>query len=252
MPRMARTKSETGIYHVVLRGINQQRIFEDDEDYKKMLINFSKHKSSSGYEIYGYCLMSNHVHLLIKEGKEELGNIFRRIGASYVYWYNWKYNRRGHLFQDRYKSETIETDEYLLTVLRYIHQNPVKAGFVASIDTYHWSSYNEYIKRAEICDIEFPLSLFSDDSSEALAQFIKFNQSENKDQCLEYTDWARLNDKEAVEIIKNIVQVKSPTEIQGFEKEKSNTIIKKLKEKGLSIRQIQRLTGVSFGIIRKV
>ena len=72
--------------------------------------------------------MSNHIHLLLKEGEEDLGTLFKRIGASYVYWYNWKYNRTGHLFQDHFKSEPVEDDTYLLTVLRYIHQNPLKAG----------------------------------------------------------------------------------------------------------------------------
>ena len=104
MPRKPREKSSTGIYHVILRGINGQVIFEDHEDFEKFLQTIIKYKDVSEYEIYAYCLMSNHVYLLIKEGKEDLGIVFRRIGARYVYWYNWKYNRRGHLFQDRYKS----------------------------------------------------------------------------------------------------------------------------------------------------
>jgi REP element-mobilizing transposase RayT len=65
--------------------------------------------------------MSNHIHRLIKEGKEDLGIVFRRIGSKFVYWYNWKYKRSGHLFQDRYKSEVVENDKYFLTVLKYIH-----------------------------------------------------------------------------------------------------------------------------------
>ena len=92
--------------------------------------------------------MTNHVHLLIKERNEDLGIVFRRIGAKYVYWYNHKYKRRGYLFQDRYKSEAVESDEYLLTVLRYIHQNPVKAGISKNVRSYPWSSYNEYITKA--------------------------------------------------------------------------------------------------------
>ncbi|WP_311135817.1 transposase [Acetobacterium paludosum] len=75
------------------------------EDYQKFLDTIKDYQEISGYEIYGYCLMTNHVHLLVKEGKEDLGPIFKRIGASYVYWYNWKCNRSGHLFQDRFKSE---------------------------------------------------------------------------------------------------------------------------------------------------
>ena len=98
MSRKAREKSSTGIYHVILRGINGQIIFKDNEDYKKLIQTINEYKEISGYEIYAFCLMNNHIHLLMKEGKEDLGIVFRRIGASYVYWYNRKYKRRGHLF----------------------------------------------------------------------------------------------------------------------------------------------------------
>lgn len=252
MPRKAREKSSTGIYHVILRGINRQRIFEDDEDYEKLLETLKDYKEKSGYEIYAYCFMSNHVHILLKEGQEELGTIFRRIGATYVYWYNWKYNRRGHLFQGRYKSETVETDRYFLTVLRYIHQNPLKAGMVKKILEYPWSSYREYIENPKICDIEFTLNLFSEDREKAMRLFKEFNLEENKDKCLEYDQNMRWKDPEAIDFIKRISGVQSPLEIQGFEKEKRNDIVKKCKEEGLSIRQIERLTGISFGVIRGI
>jgi len=252
MPRRSRTKSSTGIYHVVLRGINKQRIFEDDQDHQKYLQTIKKYKKTSGYEVYAYCLMHNHIHLLLKEGKEDLGITFRRIGASYVYWFNWKYSRGGHLFQDRYKSEVVETDRYFLTVMRYIHQNPIKAGIVKEIQTYPWSSYGEYIKTAELCDTEFALSLFSPNPKEALYLWEKFNQEKNNDNCLEYYNRVRLNDTEAAELIQKIAGVQSPSEIQNFEKQKRDNVIKKLKGRGLSIRQIERLTGVSFGVIRGV
>ncbi|SHJ57504.1 REP-associated tyrosine transposase [Paramaledivibacter caminithermalis] len=252
MPRRAREKSSTGIYHVILRGINRQRIFEDDEDYEKLLETLKDNKKVSGYKIYAYCFMSNHIHLLIKEGEEDLGTIFRRIGATYVYWYNWKYNRHGHLFQDRYKSEVVENDRYFLTVLRYIHQNPLKAGIVEDISKYPWSSYREYIAKPMICDIEMALSLFTEDRQKAIALFKGFNLEKNNDVCLEYNQNVRLNDEEASEFIKGIAEVKSPLEIQNFKNEKRNKIIKKCKEKGLSIRQIERLTGVSFGVIRRI
>jgi len=88
VPRRAREKSSTGIYHVMLRGINKQIIFEDNEDYEKFLQIIKGYRDECGYEIYAFCLMSNHIHILIKEAKEDLGMVFRRIGAKYVYWYN--------------------------------------------------------------------------------------------------------------------------------------------------------------------
>lgn len=252
MPRGARRKSSMGIYHAILRGINKQRIFEDNKDYKKFLYKLEDCKKKSGYEIYAYCLMNNHVHLLVKEGHEDLGTTFRRIGASYVYWYNWKYNRRGHLFQDRYRSEAVEGTRYFLTVLRYIHQNPLKAGIVKKIADYPWSSLQEYIGEQKICSTSFALSLFSGDKEKALEQFKEFNFSQNEDQCMEYDDNGRLNDLEAAEIIKMISGARSPLEIQNFVKEKRDGIIKMCRYEGLSIRQIERLTGISFGVIRKV
>jgi putative transposase len=252
MPRRARKKSRTGIYHVVLRGINRQIIFEDDEDYQKLLETLKECEEKGGCEIHAYCLMSNHIHLLLKEGKEDLGIVFRRLGATYVYWYNWKYSRRGHLFQDRYKSEVVESDSYFLTVLRYIHQNPLKAGMVNNIADYPWSSCGEYIGKAGICNIEFGLSLFSKERAKAIRLFKEFNLAENKDQCLEYDQNRRLNDAEATGFIKSISGVQSPLEIQCLEKEKRNEVIKRCKTQGLSIRQIERLTGVSFGVIRRI
>ena len=127
MPRASRVKSESGIYHIMLRGINQQVIFEQSEDYEKFTEMLNKYKAISGYKVFAYCLMSNHIHLVIKEEKESIDQIIKRIAGSYVYWYNWKYYRKGHLFQDRFRSEPIEDEKYLLTVIRYIHRNPVSA-----------------------------------------------------------------------------------------------------------------------------
>ena len=85
--------------------------------------------------------MGNHVHLLLKEASETIGNIMKRIASSYVYHYNHKYDRVGHLFQERFKSQPVNDFSYFITLLRYIHQNPLKAMLVDSIDEYEWSSW---------------------------------------------------------------------------------------------------------------
>ncbi len=107
MPRQARKKSKTGIYHIMVRGINRQNIFEDDEDYSIFIHTIRKNKEKSKFELYGYCIMGNHVHLLSREGKEPLSLTMQRICSSFVFWYNLKYDRVGHLFQERYKSEVV-------------------------------------------------------------------------------------------------------------------------------------------------
>ena len=128
MPTRPRLSSNLGIYHVVYRGINKQRIFEDSEDYEKFLSILRKYQPICGYKIIAYCLMSNHIHLLIKPGEIPLPRVFQRIIPSFVYWYNKKYQRVGSLFQARFKSRPINNRSQLLIVTRYIHQNPVKAA----------------------------------------------------------------------------------------------------------------------------
>ena len=248
MPRTPRQKSESGIYHIMLRGINQQVIFEDEEDYLKFVETLKQYKAVSGYKVFAYCLMSNHIHILIKVEKENLDLIMKRIAGSYVYWYNWKYYRRGHLFQDRYKSEVVEDDSYFLTVLRYIHQNSVKAGIVKTIDQYKYSSYNDYINNEKgIVDIEFALSMLSKES------FVAFNNESCNDVCLDLNSKEfRINDVDAQKVLKKVSKCDNATEFQQIEQKQREKYIKKLKENGLSIRQISRLTGVSFAIVRKI
>ena len=244
MPRQARRKSESGIYHIILRGINQQQIFEDEEDSLRFLETLLKYKEQCGYEIYAYCLMSNHVHILLKEGKENLTLVLKRIAGSYVYWYNWKYHRSGHLFQDRFKSEPVEDDAYFLTVIRYIHQNPVKAGICRNVDGYKFSSYNEYINNSTLVDIDFCLGIIDKE------QFIEFNNEFNDDVCLDISNNDfRLNDDEALKIILKTCRCKSVSDFQKFDKIKRNYYIGKFYQKGLSIRQISRLTGLSRKVV---
>jgi REP element-mobilizing transposase RayT len=252
MPRKARTKSSTGIYHILIRGINRQIIFEDDEDYQQYLEVLKEQKEKSGIEIYAYCLMSNHIHLLIKEGSEELGTVFKRIGASYVYWYNWKYNRRGHLYQDRFKSEEVQNDSYFLTVIKYIHQNPVKAGITKKLEQYPWCSYNEYVGEKGFCETQTAFKIFSDNPLRAVILFKEFSIGKVEDNVLDDDEKIRWKDNEASIFIKKLASVVSPTDIQNMGQESRDQIILACKQQGMSIRQIVRLTGVSFGVIRKL
>ena len=246
MPRHARQKSKTGIYHVVMRGINRQTIFEDDEDNERFLETIKKYKAISGYKLYAYCLMCNHFHLLLKVEKEEIGTIIRRIAGSYVYWYNLKYRRSGHLFQDRYRRESVANDKYFMAVLRYIHNNPLKAGLCKELSEYRYSSYNDYSSEdAGLVDIGFLYSITDKDS------FSKFSKETQDDGYLDVSDEStRLNDADAGVILRNVSNCGTAAEFQSLEIPQRNRFIRELKDKGLSIRQISRLTGISFGIVR--
>ena len=234
MPRQARRKSESGIYHIILRGANQETIFHDDEDNRKFLYVLSYYKNVCNYKILAYCLMKNHVHILLNEEGEELPLIMKRIAGKYVYWYNGKYGRIGHLFQDRYRSEPVEDDKYFLTVLRYIHQNPVKAKVVKTVSDYPYSSYNEYLSEANITDTELALEILPQD------EFVDFHAYLPEDSCLDITKSRKhLTDEEAKRIFDNLSKF---VDMSNLDIETEIELTKALKAKGLSARQIIRVT----------
>ena len=247
MPRQARKKSKTGIYHIMLRGINQQQIFEDSEDFDKFLQVLKDCKAISEFKIFAYCLMGNHIHLLIQEVVEPIEQIMKRIATRFVYWYNIKYRRVGHLFQDRFKSEPIEDDAYFLTVLRYIHQNPIKAGISKKLQSYQYSSYNEFLETSNLIDNEFVFEIIDKE------QFISFNNEKSFDKCLDVEENSRIKvtDEQAQKIIEKYSKCKNVSEFQSLDVKLRDKYLKKFREDGLSIRQISRMTGVSFNIVRK-
>lgn len=247
MPRKARKQAESGIYHVMLRGIDRQSIFEDAQDHSFFLEVLQQCREVCGFELYAYCLMGNHVHLLLRVKDVGLETIFKRIGGRYVYWYNVKYQRVGHLFQDRFRSEPVEDDVYFLTVLRYIHQNPVKARVVKRIGDYPYSSYPAYLAQDPTVDTKFALGMLPGEV------FIRFNETPNSDECLEINQSARrgMPDDRAREIIQKCSRCKTITEFQSLEEEKKAQAVRKIYEKGVSIRQISRLTGSTKGLVEK-
>ena len=103
MGRLRREKSKSGIYHIMIRGINRQTIFKDNDDRQRFLDTLNRFKFISNYDLYGYCLMDNHIHLLIKENTESISTAIKRISSSYVYWYNEKYDRIGTCFREDLK-----------------------------------------------------------------------------------------------------------------------------------------------------
>jgi len=259
MPRVARVKSRSSIYHVMLRGANRQEIFHDEEDCFTFLKIIEKYKIKSELKIYAWCLMGNHVHLLVKEGNESLSTTMKRIGVSFVSYYNWKYQTNGHLFQGRFRSENVEDVRYLLTVVSYIHQNPVKAGMVSRVDEWRWSSCLGYYGKNQfpkkLVDCQYILDLFSDDQMVAKARFIEFNERTNDQQCLDEPEnyKRRLSDEEARLVIKDVLGGIEIAQVKSLPKLQRNEVFREVKKiKGLSQRQAARILGVSASLIFKV
>ena len=179
MPRQARKKSSTDIYHVMLRGTNRQDIFFDDKDRRSFIKFVKEIKKESPFILYAYCLMRNHVHLLIRESETPIDIFMKRIGIKYAVYFNSRHNRCGHVFQDRFKSENVEDERYFLTVYRYILRNPVKAGICSEPGDYRWSSYGELFRPVTWIDNNFVLSMIG---KKELAAFINM---ENEDRCMD-------------------------------------------------------------------
>lgn len=257
MPRKARSKSKSGIYHIMWRGANRQEIFHDDEDRQKYIEILERYKKKSGMVVYAWCLMSNHVHLLLKEGNEELATTMKRIGVSYVIFYNWKYGTTGHLFQDRFRSENVEDDHYLRIVVRYIHQNPVKARMVQSVSEWKWSSCRGYYDIQPypryLLDKDSVLRMFSTNRLIAKEKFKEFNEKQNNDQCLDDDERKRrLTDDEARVEIKKVLKGKEIAQVKSLPRLERNEILNRVKKiEGISQRQAARILGVSRNLIFK-
>jgi len=176
MPRNARVKkSSDGIYHVIERGNERKEIFRDDGDRIKFLDIINLNQKRYQFNVYAYCLMSNHVHLLLGCNGCDISQVMKSINISYVIFFNRKYQRCGHLFQDRFRSEFIDTDAYAMEVSRYIHLNPVQAGMVAieDIAQYPWSSYNQYMNNETQSQLPVVTNLILAMFSNKLAQAIR-------------------------------------------------------------------------------
>lgn len=249
MPRIARKKSCSNIYHVMVRGINRQNIFEDDDDRLCFMKILSHCKDISGFRLYAFVLMSNHIHLLIEPAGEPLNTVFARIETRYAMWYNRKYNRTGYLFQNRFRSEAVETDQYFMTVLRYILQNPMKAGIESRLGTYRWSSYLAYEKgNGSITDTQYALDLFG--SQKTLMEFLGLD---NDDTVMDDVDFdRRLQDNQIREIMYRISQCESAAAYQALDPHLRKEYAAKMFQSGVSLSQIARFTGMPKTTVYRV
>lgn len=244
MARKAREKSEQNIYHVMLRGINRQQVFLDEEDNRHFLKVLWQCREISGFNLFAYCLMGNHVHLLLQTGKEPLELVMKRIGTRYAVWYNSKYERIGHLFQDRYKSEAVQDEAYFVTVLRYILNNPVKAGICDKATDYSLSSARDYLTGGGMTDTAFAEEMLGRD---ALRECLT---KPCEDTCMDDTP-VGMGDRTAEKVMCRVAGAANVETSRRIILERPDQYIPLLRAAGLSIRQISRLTGISFGIVRK-
>ena len=250
MARHARRLSDSGINHVILRGVNRQDLFHDDEDMGKMLDVLEECTGICKSRLHAYCLMTNHIHLLIQTTEEPdfetLAQTMKRIGVRYARYYNSKYDRVGHLFQERYKSEAVETDLYFLGVLRYIHRNPIAAGLAKTPDGYSWSSYGAYITG-------LPVFVYTGLGGEMLEdQYEEYMNSDDDIKCIDIDcSTPYLSDLELSARIEEALKLPAPTLATLGRGARDEAIRQIASIDGVSYRTLSRVTGLSMGTISR-
>ena len=253
MPRKSRQHSDTGVYHVMMRGIDRCDIFVDDQDrgkFLKILRAVVSPKDSEGKplqpfcNIHAYCLMDNHVHLLIAEGTEDIGTVMKRIGVSYVSYYNKRHERLGPLFHDRFRSEPVGDVAYFITLLRYIHQNPVEAEIVAAPDQYRWSSWREYTSSPPIQAICARTLPFASLPWHKLCEMV-LNVSAGHVEPHSKIERGRLVDSAARKIVNQLCGGDLAS-LKNWPKEDRKLIVRKAISNGINMRQLARITGIEY------
>ena len=259
MARKARRHSNTGIYHVMLRGINRQDLYHEESDYLFFLErlhllahpkNEKNEPASPLCDIYAYCLMTNHVHVMLATKEKELSDVVKPLAISYARYYNTKYSRCGYLFQDRFKSEPVDNLNYVVTLFRYIHQNPVKAGIAEAVEEYPWSSWHDYLSDKgrvnTITETSFMLEQIGmDDLCRLVSESVD-------DDCSSLEKVAPPTDLEVTEMLLEECHGMPIERISSLPKQDRDTILISALQKGAGIRQLSKLSAVGFSVIRRL
>ena len=244
MSRKARLYGKTGVYHVIVRGNNQQNIFYEDNDRLLFIKKMKKYSKQLSITIHAYCLMNNHVHILIGNANLNMSKFMLKLNTSYSRNFNLKYERTGHLFQGRYLSNPIKNDTEFKLVLRYILKNPEKVG-LGNYKEYKWNNFQEIIKKLEMGNENNIIKVFNN-----LNELKNFMMMDSKENFMEDINVKYMSDTVCFNLIKKLLNIENPHLIIRFEKRKQIKIISILKKAGITQSQISRITGLSRYIIK--
>lgn len=235
--------SEFGYMHIYTRGVAKQIIFEDRKDYIYYLNLLKRFSQETNVAICTFCLMENHVHLIVYDKKHHISQFMQLLGMTYSGYFNRKYERSGHLFSSRFQSVPIETEEYMLTAFRYVLNNPRGAN-ICPASKYPWSSYRSYGHPESFVDTSVFQELLG-----SWDEYEKFIAAKYED-CPELEDIIH-DDEWAKSVIRDVLNIQSGTELQKYDWKNRNQALRLLKENGLSIRQIERLTGINRNTVQR-
>lgn len=252
MSKKLREFSNSKVYHIIIKGIDDGTIFYDDEDRNVFLNKLKITKKKFKYKILAYCLMSNHVHLVILIENENLSKGIQSLIIRYASYFNRKYDRRGPFVQNRFNSKKVENQRYFLEVCRYVHRNPEKAG-IEKTDKYKWSSYQEYIKKEKIIDKKILMHYLDNNINNFISYTNKNETKQEINRLAEFEMIRKLNDDIVVRIILDKLKFSSVDEIINyFKNEKNHDKIKILKEiQGTNVTQIARVIRINRRLVEK-
>ena len=233
-----------GYYHIVNRGVEQRVVFETKEDYEHFEALMCLHAKSFGITIHNYCLMSNHYHLLIELTRPNLSKFMRQLNMNYAIYFNKKYQRVGHLWQGRFKSWYVTDEAYLFTLMRYIEQNPLKAGMVKDIAHYPYSSYHHFIDENTLpeCLKEAWIALNYKEDKEAIEAFL--TQPVDMTQLQELKKASSLVEAPYIDNKPDIQKLQRMFENITDKKERNTQILKAI-EQGYSQHMIAKVLGIT-------
>ena len=255
MPRLPRKYNDIGIYHIMVRGNAKQDIFIDDQDKRKFVKTILQKRNEGLFKIYAFCIMNNHAHLVVKELKESISKFMKRITTSYAFYFNAKYERIGHVFQDRFRSEIIKNDSYLLSVIRYVHNNPEKAN-ISYKEDYTWSSYREYISfvNSNLPETGEVLDIFSQDRKKSIEIFKNFSDQPEKGKFLDTSLNNGDSKRDLFQYIEKFLKDnninKKDLKVKKYINQRNNLIKNIAKDFNFSKRVIAEATGINRETVR--
>ena len=264
----------------MLRGINKQNIFFSENDYLRMMqiladAPFEKDPLTGTVTtdnlctIYAYCILDNHVHILIREGEMKISDLMQSIELRYALYYNKRYERVGHLFQGRFESEPVNDSPYFFTLLRYIHRNPVKALEAKTPEEYPYSSWNEYVNHpSNLMRVLKPVAIATVIQRYPLPELTEWVNSESNeitytdaqgneivvkaDNCLDMDRFPNpLSDREAFEILSEISGITNPEDFRLLDAPTQIYYLLEAIDRGVKLKQAARLGTLSYYQIRK-
>ena len=245
MSRRNRQLSESGYYHVVLRGVGKMILFEGRSDYQAFLKLLANHAAKHGAAIIAYCLMSNHIHLVLRDDERNLSTLIHGMATAYAKRFNEQNCHVGHVFQSRFFSLPIDSDERLLEAVRYVHQNPYKAG-VDTIEDYEWSSYREYVRRPKLVETGTIKGMLK-----SIDAFVRFMHEPGSSYRLPTIEKVKLNDQDAALLMHEVLNRTEIQALSGDSRSERDTALRKLRDAGIGIAQAARITGIGRNVVSR-